>query len=185
MVGICKNAPTFDAVQDGISWFTWGQTKSPEASHIFSVHDPDTISEQYFPFSRTLPISHYDADYDKGLVCFREPVFQTPVITARMVAYFDLNMGRPYGVVSGLLRFAADGFVWRVWPSLGGWLKKRDLPEGWEKGPTACSQFRQLADEYAANDPHLFAQYGFGRGRMVPGDFYCCPYYRTVLDWRS
>ena len=170
---IVMNDPLkFNVIDEGISWFEWGMSKSTESDHVGMIYGNEEIAEQYWPKSRKMPVSHYDATFDAGLLVIMHPKEWTPEYAARTQAYWDTNIGKLYGALDDIPRFAFDGLIWRLWPGLGKWLKKRDISDIDTCRTTVCSQELALAVEYGFNAPnYIKAKTGIGRGREVPGDY--------------
>jgi hypothetical protein len=169
---VLNDPHSFDVIDEGITWFEWGQSKSTEDDHVGMIYGTEEIAEQYFPYSRKMPLSYYDAKFDAGLLVVLAPKDWTAEYAARCQAYWDLHMGKAYGVLDDIVRFAYDGLIWRIWPWLGKKLKAQDIPTIDTDSTTVCSQELALCVEYGFKDPdYIKKATGIGRGREVPGDF--------------
>jgi hypothetical protein len=170
---VLNDPKSFDVIDEGITWFEWGQSKSTEDDHVGMIWDSQTIAEQYWPHVRKMPLSFYDAKFDAGLLVILRPLEWTPEYAARCQAWWDNHPNKPYGL-DDIRNFAYDGFIWRVWPSLGRYRKAIDLPNIDTEPMTVCSQELALCIEHGFNDPFYIKKKScgaIGRGKEVPGDY--------------
>jgi hypothetical protein len=171
---VLNDPKSFDVVDEGITWFEWGESKSTEDDHVGMIYGVEEIREQYMPGVRRMPLSYYDAKFDAGLLVVMRPKEWTPEYAARTQGWWDTHKGKPYGALSDIPRFAYDGLVWRIWPSMGRYLKAQDIPTIDTDSTTVCSQELALAIEHGFNDPWYIKKAScgaIGRGREVPGDY--------------
>ena len=165
MVIACKKKPG-DWLGNAIGWFEWGQSKSPEYSHIALVFDKDNLVEQFWPHPSKKPLTTYDEAFDKGTISILDIKTRPAGFDARFDAWVAAHMDVPYGL-DDIGTFAKIGLLARVWP----WAarKAKSLPILGSHS-LVCSQW--AAQALAAGlSKEFWHDYNIGDNQITPGDY--------------
>ena len=165
MVILCKKKPG-DWLGNAIGWFEWGQSSSPEYSHVALVDDQENLVEQFWPHPSRKPLTTYDDDFDKGFITILDLKRRPAGFDERFDAWVREHMDTPYGL-DDLGDFARIGLLARVWP----WAARK--VKSWNirgEHSLVCSQWAAKALAAGLNDD-FWCNYDFGDNQITPGDF--------------
>lgn len=152
-----------------IGWFEWGQSKSPEYSHVALYYDggdgPTGLVEQFWPHPSKKPLSEYDKDFDNGAIKILRA--KGPFDEAAFRAWVENNMNIPYGL-DDIARFSRQGFLVRLFPSAWRWMKSKSI----NGHSLVCSQWAAWAIA-AGLGREWWHDLGWGDNQITPGDYLC------------
>lgn len=165
-------------IQQGISFFEWMLSRSPEFYHCGVIYDQYTAFETNPPSSRKFNISDLDDDFDKGLVCIIRPNKLSVGGEIACQRWMDNHIGLPYGLLTiGYEAELGTGIRLGLY-KLVDWLRSKEAPLDWKHRPM-CAQITALV--LMAGGLSITFN-GRGPGQIIPGDYYCMTQIFTVIQ---